>query len=351
VLDVSEIQDGYALSIEVEGTRGTLEMSIINQDIVEAVFVPEGGAAPAPETLYRCTPMVVADDPVVDDPVVDDPVVDDPVSDPISPLLASLPAEVLGRYAIGTSCEQPDMMVEITALELQVFEGDELNSVITVTGVTATSPNLTFSVTSPDGEVGDVVMEPTAPGQYRVTFTDRATGRVENPETLTLCESAAIDDGPAMPSGTAGGYLFEEPAARFASLMAELETTCQAGSEQACLDIFWTFADITGDGQLTGAEMARVVRYALKYGVSENMPALRLGQQVAVHLGSMVTAPLVANGMIYNHDYDGNNALSQVELFPEGVAAAPLAVPALMELISESTLEDVFEALEELERM
>lgn len=266
------------------------------------------------------------------------------------PVGSTLPAEYLGRYALGDSCEGAEVIVEFQADRLLVSEGGEPGPTIQIIEVTATSPDLMFVAVS-EGETGDVLMRSTGAGRFSITFTDRATGSSERPETLTLCSSGAPVGPTPQGSASVGGFLFDEPVARFGTLMAELTATCQPGSEQACLDTFWTFADITGDGQLTGPELARVVRYALKWGVAENVPALRLGQQVAVHLGSMVTGPLVANGMIYNHDYDGNNALSQVELFPDGVASAPMAVPALMELIAESTLEDVFEALEELERM
>jgi hypothetical protein len=350
VLEVWQIADGYALYIDFAGTQGTLELSIINQDIVEGVFTPATGGTPAPETLYRCTPVVTDGTTSVIDHTTTDDV---PVT-----TTAAIPAEYLGRYALGDSCEDATTLIEFQPGQLVVTDNGAPGPVIEVRAVTATSPNLEFTAVS-DGRVGDVVMEPAGGSRYTITFTAQGSATSDRPETLTRCDAPIDDtvdntvDDTVVPVGTSsiGSFLFDEPAARFGALMAELESVCQPGSEQRCIDTLWAFADVTGDGLLTGPEMARVVRYALKWGMSQNQPQLRPGQQIAVHLGSMVTAPLVANGLIYNHDYDGNNALSQVELFPDGVASAPIAVPALMELLSESTLEDVVESLEELQRM
>lgn len=357
---VSEIPGGYALEIDLDGALGTLEMTMINQDIIEVVFVLQaGGGSQSPETLFRCTPLVVSDEPVIDEPVIDEPVIDDLVIDepvvdePVPPVATTLPEAYLGRYALGdgASCETASVLVDFEPDRMVVYDDGRIETVISVEAVTATSPDLEF-VANSGGKLGDVVMQSIGGDRFRIVFTDRESGRVDDSETLTLCTPAVPgEDGPSGPTADIGSFIFTEPAARFGALMTQLETTCMPGSEQACLDLFWSFADVTGDGQLTGPELARVIRYAMKWGVSENVPFLRLGQQVSVHLGTMVSAPLIANGLIYNHDYDGNNALSQIELFPDGVASAPLAVPALMQLISESTLEDIFESLEELERM
>lgn len=351
VLNVAAIPGGYNLAVDLDGDLANLELVLINQDIVEAVFISPAGRRADPETLFRCTPLVVADDgPAIDDgPVTDDgPVIDD------GPEMTgmTLPDAYLGLYAIGqeATCESGDK-VEFEPDRLVIFEGDRRDMVIMVESILSTSPVLEF-VISADGRRGAVTMVPTGGDRFRLDFTDLETGEQEDSEELILCE-AAFPTGTMPPVSTAdiGGFIFDEPAARFGAVVAELEAACVEGSEQACFDTFWAFADVTGDGQLTAPELARVIRYGAKWAVDQQLLSLALGQKLAVHLGTMVTAPMLANGLLYNHDYDGNNALSQVEMFPDGVESAPLAVPALMSAFSEQTLEDLFEALEEFDRM
>lgn len=345
VLNVTEIPGGYDLAVELEGNQANLELVLINQDIVEAVFISPSGRRDDPETLFRCTPLVVSDDgPVIDDgPVVDGgPVV----------TAMTLPDAYLGLYAIGeeATCASGDK-VQFEPDRLVIFEGDRRDMVIMVESILSTSPVLEF-VISADGRRGAVTMVATGGDRFRLDFTDLETGEQEDSEELILCE-AAVPTGtmPPVSTGDIGGFIFDEPAARFGLVVTELEAECVEGAAQACFDTFWTFADVTGDGQLTAPELARVIRYGAKWAVDQQLLSLALGQKLAVHLGTMVTAPMLANGMIYNHDYDGNNALSQAELFPEGIESAPIAVPALMSAFSEQTLEDLFEALDEFDRM
>lgn len=116
----------------------------------------------------------------------------------------------------------------------------------------------------------------------------------------------------------------------FLAALDGIEAACTGGDGLACLDAVWAWADVSGDGLLTAAELARLARgvaYAamLSEGASSGEIAAALG---AGALGGVV----IGWALIASFDYDGSASLSKAEVMrdrfpPPGLGGAVTAVP------------------------
>ena len=105
---------------------------------------------------------------------------------------------------------------------------------------------------------------------------------------------------------------------------------CEASGDAACAAALWSFTDVTGDDRLTAAELTRLLRLMAEWAVIEQArvaalaagldPAAapaqdsdRMGAAAAAFLG----APLAANLVVANFDYDGDGALARGEVFAD----------------------------------
>lgn len=120
----------------------------------------------------------------------------------------------------------------------------------------------------------------------------------------------------------AGVLAFVHPAA--ADPIDDLRTVldgCEASGDAACAAALWSFTDVTGDDRLTAAELTRLLRLMAEWAVIEQArdaaaPAQdsdRMGAVAAAFLG----APLAANLVVANFDYDGDGALARGEVFAD----------------------------------
>lgn len=152
------------------------------------------------------------------------------------------------------------------------------------------------------------------------------------------------------PSAPAGLLLpFGEAIALFQAA-GELRPMCAAGADRtACFARAFQLADLTGDGRLTLGELSRVARglafFAGYFAERRTIqPADRLAGPVAVAawLGPPLIRPLVEGS-----DYDGDGALSVVELTQDR-AAANLPLPGST---AAASARDVLERLQSLLRL
>ncbi|MBR0684109.1 hypothetical protein GXW74_26835 [Roseomonas eburnea] len=124
----------------------------------------------------------------------------------------------------------------------------------------------------------------------------------------------------------------------FLAALERMEAACQTGTTEPCIAAVVAEGDVSGDGRLGVAEVARLLRGAA-WAMAAQEGAEPEGLVVAAGLGglaALAAARLVVEGL----DYDGDGRLSAVELgqdriaYPPGVGAAggtPLALEALGE--------------------
>jgi len=121
--------------------------------------------------------------------------------------------------------------------------------------------------------------------------------------------------GPALAWGATA-----DPVADVGKLIAQ----CQSEQQQQakCAAQFWQFADLTGDGKLTVAEIARFFRLVVENQTRKAMadaPAAApepVDPLEAVAVAFMV-GPLAASLVIDNFDYNGNHTVEREEIFAD----------------------------------
>lgn len=131
---------------------------------------------------------------------------------------------------------------------------------------------------------------------------------------------------------------FGEAVALFTAA-GELQPSCAEGTDAACFRRAFALADLTGDGRLTLAELARVLRGAsffMGYLAERQaiQPADRLAAPVALAgwLGPPLLRPLLDGS-----DYDADGALSPADLAQDRAAGPlPLAGAAPLRGVSDA---------------
>jgi len=122
----------------------------------------------------------------------------------------------------------------------------------------------------------------------------------------------------------------------FLGALERLEAACQAGPMQACITALVAEADVSGDGRLSVAEVARLMRGA-GWALAVQEGATTDSIAGAAALGA-VAGLAAARGVVSSLDYDGDGVLSPAELaqdrlvFPPGTgsgAGRPGSIEAL----------------------
>ena len=93
-----------------------------------------------------------------------------------------------------------------------------------------------------------------------------------------------------------------------------IETTCDHDVKCAFENV-WAYMDITGDRQLSLAEIARFQRVMIKYWVVEQEQLEVNVEDVAgVNLASILLLPITASSILHSFDYDDDGVLSPEEV-------------------------------------
>ncbi|MFQ3623144.1 MAG: hypothetical protein SNJ73_06330 [Acetobacteraceae bacterium] len=117
----------------------------------------------------------------------------------------------------------------------------------------------------------------------------------------------------------------------FLAALDSIEAACAGGEIPACLDALWAWADVTREGSLTAAELARLAR-GLAYVVMLGEGAE--SQELAAALGAGALGGVAIGwALIASFDYDGSATLTKAELSQDrvpvpGLAGAATAAPA-----------------------
>lgn len=88
-----------------------------------------------------------------------------------------------------------------------------------------------------------------------------------------------------------------------------------------CVNYFWAFMDISGDGYLSLSEIARGMRLFTKWSMveqakSESRP-VDAETKLGIHVIGILISPIGAKPVLESYDYDNDGLLSQAELFAD----------------------------------
>jgi hypothetical protein len=135
---------------------------------------------------------------------------------------------------------------------------------------------------------------------------------------------------------TPGFALLHGEGLAFLGALERLEAACQGDAPQACIAALVAEADVSGDGMLSVAEIARLLR-AAAWAMAVHDGADQGGIAAAAGLGG-VAALAAARLLVESLDFDGDGRLSTAELaqdrtrFPGAAGSAegrPVAIEAL----------------------
>lgn len=252
---------------------------------------------------------------------------------PLLLLLAAAPAaaqgvpEALrGTWTAG-DCTAPEAMLHVTARSVARLPAEgparlvrfrslrETGGWILGTGGGAEAPRILLRTAS--GALETIEPDPKTrddrlPGEARPLRWDRCT---TPPPVLALMHGEGL---------------------AFLGALERIEATCQGGTAPACLEAVVAVGDVSGDGLLGAAEIARLLRGAA-WALAARDQAEPDSFAAAVGLGGLA-ALAAARLMVESLDFDGDGRLSAAELgqdravFPPGTGDArgrPIALEAL----------------------
>ena len=144
------------------------------------------------------------------------------------------------------------------------------------------------------------------------------------PANVTLAQK---NDAPTVPGPERPGL----HARLFDTHLQQLSATCTGNDGQvACINGFWKIADVSGDGQLSVAEITRILRivsgkfahedYSKEYqkfqiALTKGGPKIPPeSEEAIVVLGIATTGPILSHAIVANFDYNDNGLLSKSEV-------------------------------------
>ena len=111
----------------------------------------------------------------------------------------------------------------------------------------------------------------------------------------------------------------------------------------ACINGLWDVADVSGDGELSVAEVTRILRVAsgkaahqsyvedyLKFQAGLRNSAVPEPNEAVVVIGAATVGPVISHALIANFDYDDNGRLSKAEALND--VAADIVLSSLEDL-------------------
>lgn len=170
----------------------------------------------------------------------------------------------------------------------------------------------------------------------RLLFRTAADGLVVRDAPAKLPDAALPGEGPDLafrrcPSLPLGLAARHGEGFSFLAALEGIAEACAGDDGRACVDRIWAWADVSGDGGLSVAEIARLVRgLAYVSALTAGTTAEELGKAVGA---AGVGAIAGAWALLASVDYDGSGTVSRDELArdrfpPPGLAGLPEAARA-----------------------
>tara|TARA_B110000014_G_C19776551_1_gene403904 strand:+ start:47 stop:613 length:567 start_codon:yes stop_codon:yes gene_type:complete len=123
-------------------------------------------------------------------------------------------------------------------------------------------------------------------------------------------------------------FIYGDDVQAIENLRYTIETTCDHDVKCA-FDNVWSFMDITGDGQLSLAEISRFQRVIIKYWVVEQQQAEVNVEDIAgINLAAILLLPITSSSILHSFDYDNDGVLSPEEVLGDSEFAKLVGVDA-----------------------
>gem|GEM_PF-6752369 len=129
---------------------------------------------------------------------------------------------------------------------------------------------------------------------------------------------AAAQGGDAQAGQTYGRMLladviFDSDVAALLKTLAHMESACN--SIDCVFNALWEFADVSRDGKISLAEVARVQRIMLKYGINDTTDKkLDLEDKLGISLVGILVSPIVGSAVLHSMDYNNDGFLAKEEV-------------------------------------
>ena len=110
--------------------------------------------------------------------------------------------------------------------------------------------------------------------------------------------------------------------------LRETVVTCHRNIKCA-FEAVWAYMDLTGDGRLSLAEIARFERMLVKYtAVQQEQPKFEVGEIAAMNIASIILLPITASSILHSFDYDDDGLLSEHEVLGDTAFAELVGIDA-----------------------
>jgi len=255
---------------------------------------------------------------------------------PTQPTPASVPEALRGAWFTG-ACTDPEAMLLLTARAAARLEAEEPARLYRFRQIRL-QDGWTIG-TAGGAEAPRLMLRPAAerPGPAAERLETPAAERLETPaaERLETAEPEAKLREDRLPGDSVIAAWHRCPAppvalaavhgegAAFLAALEHLEAGCGSGTPGACAAAIVAQADVSGDGRLSVAELARLLRgaawvAAVQEGATQDVIAAAVG---AGGLAGILAARLLMESL----DYDGDGRISAAELAQDrvGFATAP----------------------------
>jgi hypothetical protein len=226
-----------------------------------------------------------------------------------------LPAGVLGTYAAGPkACGAPDAVLHLTPRSVVTWEkvGDEAGNdrLIRIDTTRAQGDWLLATGTGDDlprvllrqsGEGDQAGIDEVVPSEKM--RDDQLPGDTP-PRHFVRCTTVP----PAFAALHGEGLAFLHA-------LETMEPACTGNDLKACGDAFMAYADVTKDGKLTAAELARVGRGAT--WVAQMAIGTRDAELAVGMASSALVSLAAAEILVHSYDYDGSGSITLDELLKD----------------------------------
>ena len=221
------------------------------------------------------------------------------------------PSQMLGIWATPTCTAAEDTLVFFNGFYLWLGEDDSMLAGIELAqeqpgGLTRLEesdgyPN--FFQLLPDGRLREVFL----PEDAELTATPDSTWESVDYENC----GGSLPRDKVMLHGEAVAML---------SVVSRAQQSCKQ-DQAACAITLFAGLDITGDGNLSSAELARLFRVAGYLAAISESDGATSDDLAAVLAASLPVAPLMASAIVHSFDYDNDGVISLAEISQDRASA------------------------------